>query len=154
MRGFASSKGISEVIAALMIISITVAGAGMLYVYSQGLMGKLQTKANQPYSEQVTLDYYDWTSLNSLKLIIRNVGTTPVSFADFFMAGARNTTSLTFSSCSLVGGITLPVQTSCAVTFPMPTGFTPTSGIAYAVKIVTKDGAIFTYSCIAGSITH
>ena len=155
MHGFRSRKGISEVIAVMMIIAITVAGAGLLYVYSQGSMGRLQTNVNQPYLEQVTLDYYDWTnsslSKGTLKLTIRNVGTVPISFADFFIAGVRNTTSLTFTSCSLVGGM-LSVQSSCTLTFRNLTGFT--SGTAYAVKIVTKDGAIFTYSCVAGSLTH
>ncbi len=153
VRLLSSRKGVSEIIAALLMITITVAGATLLYVYVEGLMGSLQTNVSQPYSEQLSLDYYDWTNTNSLKLTLRNVGPVQISLADFFIAGAQNTTSLTFGGgCNSPRGV-LPVQTSCAVTFPVPAGFTVKSGVAYTVKIVAKDGTIFSYSCIAGSLT-
>ena len=31
-----------------------------------------------------------------------------------------------------------------------PSGFTTTSGVAYNVKIATRDGAVFSYRCVAG----
>lgn len=143
-------RGASEVIAALLMIVITVAGAVLLYVYAAGLMGRLQSNVQQPYLSQVALEYYDWTTLSSLTMRIRNVGTVPVTFVDFFVGGYRNTTALTFGTgCSSPGGV-VTVQSSCMVTFLMPTGFTPSAGVAYAVKLVAKDGAIFTYNCLAG----
>ena len=126
--------------------------AVVLYVYASGLMGSLQaSQVRQPYLEQIAIDYYNWTTPNTLKLAIRNVGSVDVTMADFFfIARTRNTTALTFGAgCNSPRGL-LPVRASCILTFPMPSGFTPASGIAYMVKIVTKDGAVFSYSCIAG----
>lgn len=140
----------------MLLIVITVAAAVLLYVYASGLMGRLQGVAvQQPYLEDVALEYYDWTTitngqLSPLKLTLRNVGVAKVTMSDFFIAGVRNTTALTFGSgCNSPRGI-LAVQASCLVSFPMPSGFTATSGNAYIVKIVTIDGAILSYSCIAG----
>jgi archaeal type IV pilus assembly protein PilA len=151
-----SRKGVSEIIAVMLLIVIAVAASVLMYVYVSGLMGRLQgVVVQQPYLEQVSMDYYDWSpslslTLSKLNLTLRNVGVAKVSMSDFFIAGTRNTTALTFGSgCNTPRGV-LAVQVSCVVTFPMPTGLTPTSGLAYSVKIVSKDGAIFSFSCIAG----
>ncbi len=135
----------------MLLIVITVAATVLMYAYVSGTMGRLQGVAvQQPYLEQVTLDYYDWTTLSTLKLTLRNVGVAKVTISNFFIAGKANTTALTFGSGCISPQGVLVVQTSCVVTFPMPSGFTATSGVAYTVKLVTKDGAILNYSCIAG----
>ena len=99
-----SRKGASEVIAAMLLIVITVAASVLLYAYVSGLMGRLQGVAvQQQYIEEVTLEYYDWTTitngqLSPLKLTLRNVGVAQVTMSDFFIAGVKNTTALTFGS--------------------------------------------------------
>jgi flagellin-like protein len=154
MRQLSSRKGISEILSALLVICITVAAATLLAAYASGLMGSLQTKVTQPYTEQLTLEYYNWlNTANAPQLIIRNDGAATITLVDFFMQGMRNTTSLTFTNCYSKPNV-LPVQQSCTVTFPVPTGLTITSGITYTVKFVASDGAIFTFTLIAGSNTH
>jgi hypothetical protein len=135
----------------MLLILITVSAAVLLYAYSMGLMGSLQGRSTgQPYLDQVALEFYDWSSLSTLKLAIRNTCTVSVALADFIIAGVRNSSAVTFGSgCNSPNGI-LPVQKSCILTFPVPSGFTPAAGVAYAVKIGTKNGAVFSYSCIAG----
>lgn len=158
-RFWSSRKGASEVIAAMLLIAITVAAAVLMYAYASGLMGRLQGVAiQQPYLEQVALDYYDWSgtspcssSITILCLTLRNVGVAKLAMSDFFIAGIRNTTDLTFGAvCNSPQQGVLAVQSSCLLKFPVPSGFTPTPGVAYNVKIVTRDGAILSYSCIAG----
>jgi hypothetical protein len=154
-----SCKGASEVIAAMLLIVITVAASVLMYAYVSGLMGRLQGVAvQQSFLDQVALDYYDWsgaskcsTSINVLCLTVRNVGVGKVAMSDFFIAGTRNTTDLTFGAgCNSPQQGSLGVGSSCVLTFPVPSGFAPTAGVAYNVKIVTSDGAILSYSCIAG----
>ena len=151
-------KGISEVIAVMMLIVITVAASLLLYAWVSGLMGRLQGAAQtQPYLEQVSLDYYDWSgtgtcskSLTTLCLTLRNVGAAKVTMSDFFIAGARNTTDLSFGTgCNSPQGV-LNVQGTCIVTFPVPSSLSASSGMAYTIKIATRDGAIFSFSCIVG----
>jgi flagellin-like protein len=150
-------KGVSEIIAAMLLIVITVAAAVLMYAYTSDLFGRLQGVAvQQPYLEQVALDYYDWTTTTNgrfspLKLTLRNVGVAKVTMSDFFIAGVRNSTDLTFNGCAKA---ILNVQTSCVVTFPVPSTLlsTITPGLAYSVRIGTINGAIFSYSCIAGQV--
>lgn len=155
MRLTLSKKAISEVIAALMVITITISGATLFAVYASGLMGKIQGQLNQPYTEQLTLDYYTWLTVTSgPKITIRNDGASSITLIDFFMQGVRNTSDLTTTNCPSPNAYVLPLQSSCTLTFPNPTGLTVTSGVAYTIKLVAKDGTIFTFSCIAGSYTH
>jgi len=145
-------KATSEVIAALLLIVITVAAAVLLYTFSSGLLGRLQETSNQqPYLEQLTLDYYDWTNLSSLKLTVRNVGVSKIALVDFFIAGRRNSTNLTFASGCASDGVLLVQSSPCLIVFPMPSGFLPNATFAYSVKMITKNGATFSYSCIAGT---
>lgn len=89
----------SEIIAAMLLIVIMVAVAVLMYAYASGLMGRLQgATISQPYLEHVSLDYYNWSSLSTLTLTLRNVGVAKVTMSDFFVAGIRNTTALTFGS--------------------------------------------------------
>ena len=156
MRPPWSRRGISEIIAALLVICITVSAGTLLAAYASGVMGRLQTTVTQPYTKQLTLEYYNWLncpsgskcsgSSQSPTLTIRNDGAATITFGDFFMNGM----STTVSGCS-----SLQVQQTCNnITFPIPSGLTVISGIPYTVKFVANDGTIFTFSIIAGSNTH
>jgi flagellin-like protein len=148
-QSMSSRKGASEVIAALLLILITVAAAILLYGYASGLMGGLLGGAvQQPYLEQVALDYYNWATLSTLQLTIRNVGVTKLNIvaAEYFING-QLIASPTIA-CGTFTASTLIPQGSCLVTLNSPSGLS--SGFAYNVKIATREGAIFSYSCIAG----
>jgi hypothetical protein len=135
----------------MLLIVIAVAASVLMYAYVSGLMGGLQGGAvQQPYLEQISLDYYDWTTLSTLKLTLRNVGVTTITMSDFFIAGSKSTSAPTFGPGCSQGVLT--VKLSCVVTFPVPSSIASalTRGVAYSVRIATKEGAIFSYSCIAG----
>lgn len=146
-------KGVSEVVAAMLLITITVSASVIFYVYSSGLLGSLQGSQPQSgqYANQITLEYYDWTTLTSLNLTLRNVGSGLASIAAYYVNGVKVTPS---GGCTSL--TTLNPQTSCAVKLTIPAalnGQTVVPGVAYLVKVVTVDGGIFAYSCVAGQRT-
>jgi flagellin-like protein len=158
MKWPSSRKGVSEIIAAMLLVCIVLSAGILLAGYASGLMGHIQMAESQPYTEQLTLDYYSWPCPNgncnsgspgSLTMIIRNDGAATITLADFFMQGMKNTSDVTPSSC-----LTLQLYASCTLTFPVPSGLTVTQGIAYTVKLVAKDGTLFAFSCVYGSYTH
>lgn len=153
-------KDASEIIAAMLLIVITVAAAVLMYAYASGLMGRLQgASTSQLYLEQVSLDYYDWTTLSKLTLIIRNVGVAKVTVSDVFINGVLQTATLSNigsgTGCNTPTG-NVPLNTACVETIstfvgtPFSGSATPTSGVAYPIKIISSDGGVFSYSCIAG----
>jgi len=134
-----NNRAVSQVIAALLLIAIAVAAAVLVYVFSIGLLGSLQGGGGQQVKQQLILEAYDWTT--TLKLSLRNVGTAPVVIADVFVGG----------NPAVVGAsTTVGIQSMTVMSFTSVSGLTPSPGVAYTIKIVTLDGAVFSYSAIYG----
>jgi flagellin-like protein len=131
-------KAVSPVIAVLLMIAIAVAASVLVYVWSMGLIGTLQTGGGQQVREQIELDAYAWNS-TGLTLYLRNVGSSNVVVDAIYIEGVQK----------LQGATTLNVQgPAVKVTVAGATGYT--DGVAYTIKIVTKTGGVFTFSCIYG----
>ncbi len=148
-----SRRGVSVIIAALLLIAIAVAAAVLLYVFSIGLMGSLGSSGGQQTKDQVILEAYDWSGSAKLILNLKNVGSSTVNLAgasaDYFVNGVK---------ASAVGDCATPVVTPGAATCQetltvQATGSLAgdvTAGSAYAVKLVLPDGGVFSYTAIAG----
>jgi flagellin-like protein len=153
-----NNRAVSQVIAALLLIAIAVAAAVLVYVFSIGLLGSLQGGGGQQVKQQLILEAYNWGTLASPILTMRNVGTAGITVADVFVNGVLATATVggAGTGCNTPTG-NVPVLTSCTIsitgygtgTFP-GAGNSPTSGVAYPIKIVTSDGGVFSYSAIAG----
>jgi len=155
-------RGISELVAAMLLILITIAGGIIVYVYSSGMLGSLQgAQPQQQYVNKISLEYYNWTSkvsptLQIVKIILRNVGSGRGTLAAFYVGNstasiAVNLNSTLGSTCTTANP--LNPQVSCLAVLSIPISFKVTPNTAYTVKVVTKDGAIFPFSCIAGQST-
>ncbi len=144
-------KGVSEVVAAMMLITITVAASLIVYVYSSGLLGSLQAAqpAQGQYANQLTLEFYDWTNLGTLSLTLRNVGSGLGIIAAFYVNG-RGVTMKGGSTCTTTTA--LQPQASCSASLDT-SKLSLSAGVAFIVKVTTKDGGIFSFSCIAGQRT-
>jgi len=157
MKLSSSRRGISEIISALLVVCITVSAATLLGAYASGLMGSLQKQVNQPYTEQLTLDYYSWlcspTCNSGPTVVIRNDGAAQITLGDFYVQGVSIPTANINHNTNCGSFPSLSVQNTCQLTLLIPSTLTATSGIAYIVKVVATDGTIFTFSCIAGTWT-
>jgi len=143
-----NNRAVSAVIATLLLIAIAVAAAIIVYVFSIGLLGGLQTSGGQQVKQQVIMEAYNWGTTTSLILTLRNVGPATIVFQDYFVNGIKATTLS--GTCGYSGGTSqLTVGSSCTETLTPPT--TASAGVAYVVKVVSVDGAVFSYSAIAGS---
>lgn len=140
-------RGVSVVIAALLLIAIAVAAAILLYVFAIGLIGGLQSSGGQQTKQQLILEAYNWVAAN-LVLNLRNVGSAAIDLneADFFLNGVTHTAT-GYGSCGATG--VLAPQDPCPNVTISPT-ISVTGGVAYTLKIVTADGAVFSYAVIRG----
>ena len=147
-------RGVSVIIASLLLIAIAVAAAVLLYVFSIGLMGSLGSSGGQQTKDQVILEAYNWNpgTGNSLTLFLKNVGSSSVNLtpssgttagADYFVNGISANAS---GACA----IEAPGAATCSEVLAMPSGFTPVPGTAYPVKLVLPDGGVFSYTAIDG----
>ncbi len=144
-----TNRGVSVIIAALLLIAIAVAAAVLLYVFSIGLLGSLSSSGGQQTKQQVILEAYDWSiTAGPIILHLRNVGSATVNLAaaDYFVNGGSVTATGGIPPCTAT---VVPGAASCAMSLALGT-FTPTAGAAYPIKVVTPDGGVFSYSAIAG----
>jgi len=144
-----NNRAVAPVIATLLLIAIAVAAAIIVYVFSIGLLGGLQTSGGQQVKQQVIMEAYDWTAVSgNLVMTLRNVGPAKAQFKDWFINGQLATASGACTTGGTPAG-TLGVGSSCVATLA-PAG-TASPGVSYVIKVVTVDGAVFSYSAIAGS---
>jgi FlaG/FlaF family flagellin (archaellin) len=149
-------RGVSVIIAALLLIAIAVAAAVLLYVFSIGLMGSLGSSGGQQTKDQVILEAYDWTGTD-LVLNLKNVGSSTVNLAlvatgtgaDYFINGVAATAGTGTVANACTSAVT-PGAPTCQIALAPAGTFTPTQGAAYPVKIVLPDGGVFSYTAIAG----
>jgi flagellin-like protein len=142
-----NNRAVSQVIAALLLIAIAVAAAILVYVFSIGLLGSLQGGGGQQVKEQVIAEAYNWLTPGSLILQIRNVGTSGVTIASVYINGVAATTPLYSTGCP--SGV-IPVQTGCTMTVTVPAAASAATGVAYTIKVISIDGAVFSYSAVDG----
>ena len=149
-----SNRGVSVIIASLLLIAIAVAAAVLLYVFSIGLMGSLSSSGGSQTKDQLIMAAYNWSNTNTLFLYLQNVGsstlnlvpTAGASAPSYFVSGVLvKAQAGTTNPCSTTQA---PGTPACSMTLTnLPA---VTQGAAYAIKIVTPDGGIFSYSAIAG----
>ena len=135
------------VVSAMVVLMIVIVGSVLFYSYSEGVLGSLEG-ANAPVTmDSLRIEAYNWESLNSLVLNVRNTGVNSLTMntAQWLIAGVLQTA---VSGC----GVTLAPGVSCAATITL-SGVTVSSGIVYVVKIVLSDGSIFSTLAIAGEVT-
>jgi flagellin-like protein len=138
-----SRRGVSQVIAALLLIAIAVAAAVLLYVFAIGLLGSLASSGGQQTKQQVIMEAYFFSG-SALTISVRNVGaaTVDMSGADYFLNGVSATPD---NGCML----TLTISGSCTTTLTVTTT-NLSSGAGYPLKIITPEGGVFSYSVIYG----
>jgi FlaG/FlaF family flagellin (archaellin) len=149
-----SKRGVSVIIAALLLIAIAVAAAVLLYVFSIGLMGSLSSSGGSQTKDQLIMAAYNWSNTATIFLYLQNVGSSTLNLLPTAGASAPS---------YFVGGILVKAQ--AGATNPCTTAQAPgtaacsmtltnlptvTSGASYAIKVVTPDGGVFSYSAIAG----
>jgi flagellin-like protein len=143
-----TNRGISTIIAALLLIAIAIAAGVLLYVFSMGLIGSLQGTGGQQTKDQLIMEAYNWQTSGSLIVNLRNTGGTTLNLAaaDFYLGGVITGTPTLCSGSSSVGP-----QAACTVTITPPASMSYSSGVAYVLKIGLPDGGVMSYAVVDGS---
>jgi len=151
-----SNRGVSVIIAALLLIAIAVAAAVLLYVFSIGLMGSLSSSGGSQTKDQLILAAYNWGSTTGpLDLYLQNVGSSTLDLVpgtgtspngpSYFVAGILVKAVAGTPACTTAQA---PGTAACEMVLTnLPT---VTTGASYAIKVITPDGGVFSYAAIAG----
>jgi len=137
-------RGISPVIAVLLLIVIAVAAAILTYVWITGYIGTLQTQSTgQQLQERIRIEAIDGAGGRRLTIYVRNVGETAVTISAAYLINATNGDVLA-SNTDLSVGID-PGDVSNSVTITGIRTDVWVDGKTYVVKVVTAKGTEATY---------
>ena len=146
-------RGISPIIATLLLIAIAVAAGIVVYVFVNGLAGNLTQSGGQQVSEQVSLDAYSYTAGTSLTMYVRNVGSATITIDSaaglFFNGQVIADVGSGAGSCNMMAYSMAP-GIECSLKFTATSVTGAASGTSNQVKVLTKDGGTFVFNVIAG----
>jgi len=150
-----TNRGISTIIAALLLIAIAIAAGVLLYVFSMGLIGSLQGSGGQQTKDQIIMEAYQWPAGGTLTLNLRNTGATSADLtkADYYVGGvAQALPTYAMNSNNPSGCATTTFGPGCGAAATVTiSGLTPSSGVAYVIKIGLTDGGVMSYSAVYGT---
>lgn len=146
-----NNRGVSEVIAAMLLIAIAVSAAILLYVFAIGLLGSLGSGGGSQTKEELILEAYNFPVAGPIAISMRNVGPNSINIggADFFVNGVKATLGAPSSGTSCVGATLTPTQ-ACAGILTLGTMSSLVWGASYPLRVVTPDGGVFSYPITAG----
>ncbi|MDT7891014.1 MAG: archaellin/type IV pilin N-terminal domain-containing protein [Candidatus Nanopusillus sp.] len=144
-------KGISPIIATILLIVMTVAIAGLMYAWLSGMFSTLTTTTSQQVSQVTQTVSFSVSQLyvsgSNIYAILYNRGNVPINTANLTIVAqeywATNSTyTLTTYNCSASSAIIAPGQQSTLTLSCNPTGLTTrwSSGIYYYVFTFTYSG--------------
>ena len=132
-----NKKGVSDVIAVLLMIAIAVAASLIAYAWVMGYLGGTTNKVGKAI--QIQSMYYDNSTTaratfpNGMLIVyVQNVGSSPVTLSSVYTNGIINGITTTFVPALL------PINQTSTIKTDLPSSFNPTNAVD--VKVVCSDG--------------
>ena len=127
------AKGISPLIATLLLIAIAVAASVITYSWVMSMIGSQSTQAQTA----VRIDNVEFDlQSNNVTVTIRNIGSVS---ADIVTVGVKLTSASSYSTVNVAPARAIPVGTASDVEVNL-SGLTLQSGYNYDVKVITSTG--------------
>ena len=145
-------KGISPLIATVLLILIAIATGLLIYAFATGWIGSRTALGAGP-SSSIAIDaaYISYNESASSKcnvtVYVRNVGSVPTNITAIYVTevATSNVYAVTkLSEHSLKNGLNAKVDPGQVIELAIDftdTGLKPKSGYSYEIKVVTADGA-------------
>ncbi len=146
-----SKRGISPIIATLLLILIAIASGVILYSYVTGFIGSSTQNPGLSIST-ISIDNAcvsistTHCSGSQYSITIRNLGASTISYANSATAQIYftdiSTTTTSSTTCTISSSIAPGGTLTCPVTTGtnLPAGFSPSSGDTVSIKVVMPDG--------------
>jgi len=130
MKILKEKRGISTIIAVLLMIVISVAAAVITYIWVMGYLGGTMTKiAQTSEQERIFIDSVGWVDNNTIQVVVRNIGDLTVTLSKVYVddVEAKNPTD------------TIEPGKTATLTVDKPSG-TWASKTQYTIKVVCEFG--------------
>jgi len=127
-----NSKGLSPVIASIILIAVTVAVSVVVAAWMGGMTIGFMGNAEQVSITNIA--FVDDTT-DTLQVMVTNSGSTPATVSSAFINGVDATTGMASSPAQPIAK-----SSSATITLNLPTSITLDAGSSYQVKLITQKG--------------
>jgi len=134
-----NKRGVSPVIAVLLLIVIAVAAAVLTYLWVLGYIGTMQTTGGtEQLQEKIKIESVDLSGSSIYRVYVRNIGDTQVVISAIYVIFPSGDAAQIYSGSTTINpGSVVAITRTSTVTL--------TSGYTYVVKAVTTSGVEATY---------
>ena len=147
---FRSKKGISPILATLLLIVIAVAAIIVTYAWVMTYMGAQTSQAGALVTQE-TLRWYGSptdAARNKTDIVVKNIGTSTVKIANVYLGTDENNPILVTSKC--LQGINATIAqgaiTTITIAWPNNVGTTWNHAQTYHIWIATQPGTTYHFS--------
>lgn len=133
-------RGISTIVAALLLAAVVVIASTLVYAWYAGILGRLMGEVPS-VKEALLMDSYEWEE-DKLIMYVRNIGDIDVKIDIFYIEEAGQAKH---SGVPEVENNPIPVGSLVKVSITPGGGFSWVKGHSYTIKIVTTKGNQFTF---------
>ena len=144
-------KGVETILAALLLVVITVVMSVIIYTWSTGVFGAILPPPPNG-KETLTLENQMYTGNNNVTLYLRNTGTALTTLISYYVQDFNgNQYALTSWNGGVVGPgqllkATVLIGPQCASCQPSGSSFSFQQGNDYSIQIVTKQNNQFSFT--------
>ena len=136
-------RGVSPVIAVLLLVVIAVAAAVLTYIWILSYTGSLQQQSNtKQLQERLKIDGVQATT-NALTVYVRNIGNSKVEISSLYLIHSGSITHQTTTSVSIDANSVTSISWTLGDN-------AISSGQTYTVKVVTTSGTEASYTFTYG----
>ncbi len=146
-----ASKGISTILAALLMVVIVVVSAVLVYAWSTGLLGSLLAKPTVA-QESLVLEQVQFAPTNdNVTVYLRNAGKLSSLLVSYYVKDNNGNQYSRISwagptiNPNAVSPANLPISNACNGCTPQGSAFTFAPGISYQIIIITSRNSRFVF---------
>ncbi|MEM0153554.1 MAG: archaellin/type IV pilin N-terminal domain-containing protein [Ignisphaera sp.] len=143
MQGF--SKGVSPIIATIILIIISVAAGALLWLWVSGYVSSSQMPSQAAWYERIKIDAVNVVSKNELNVYVRNLGNTAVKIASAYILTVDG---VAIDSVTIEPSISIEPQKVKEVKLTIRNSSVYSPGYTYIVKVITSSGVEASYGFV------
>lgn len=139
------SKGVSPIIATIILIIISLAAGALLWMWVSGYIGSAQIPSQSVWHERIKIDAVNVLSKSELIVYVRNLGSVTANIATVYILDANG---IALESISIESGVAIEPQKVKAIKLNISNSSVYRPGFTYIVKVVTSSGVEASYGFI------
>ncbi len=133
-------KGISPIIATVLLILIAIATGLLIYAFATGWVGSRTSTGTGP-SSSITIEAASIYSNGTVVAYVRNIGGVPTNVSAVYVTELSNGTVYANTSSNKIVSGGNPINPGEVKKVVADTDLSPKAGYSYEIKVVTSDGA-------------